>query len=741
MAWQNFPLATEAGSFTVEFDATPSSATANAVAGLSNGPASAFTDLACIVRFNPDGGIDARNAGTYQSATPIPYTAGTTYHFSMAVDIPSHTYSAYVTAPTSAQQVIGTGLAFRTEQETVAQLDSWALEDSSAPETVCNFTLETQTSTSGGSTGATSTGGTGSGFSGGTTGGSGGPPYWGDGGPIVAVTDDGGWTILPGGPGTPGGYGLAIYVDSVNGVDQYDAGWVATYPLQNIDYGGIFYNRLAGLNAAQISAGVEVLLKPGSVWTAVGGIKLAVGGTAQYPILFTGERWPDAGTSPRPQIVNGFALNAVSHIAIEGLQIGPTAGSNEGVDITGGTDYLVEDCLITNFPSLVQASSSSTAQPVTNLRVRRNYLFGCQGVKVGAVDFSNTVGALIEDNFFDYNGSDGNYTSATLEQTSANGFGHDLYLSDNGPSVELLDFTVQHNVFTRTQQSIKGPYGGLVDDNLIYDYWLGTNGGYVGPDGVAFTNNVLVNGGGFTVSTDNGFSWNTDPTLETVFCNNLEYNENPVDGGEYGFQSAAGVPGSAAGSPDVGANVVYVDNVIDGFQRAIGLGDPAPFGYEFTNNLFQATSFLEFLTSWPIAGCPFNASGLVVYSPLSGGTSANGNGFGLELKGQNGRSDSYFDYADVGGFIEDAGGSFSASYPSQPIPFVDPSRNITSYLVDAGLASGSPTLLDYLTLVRTQAQTPHTWSPALSATAINAYLRAGHTVDGGSAFAYSNSCP
>ncbi|HVT27631.1 MAG TPA: polysaccharide lyase 8 family protein [Lacipirellulaceae bacterium] len=124
-AWTNTAMAAQTDLFTATFDATPSAASDNATVGLSLGAQTAYTGLACIARFNPSGYIDARNGGAYSADTAIPFTANSTYHFRMVVDIPMHQYSVYVTSPGGAEQIVGSGYAFRTEQNTVASLDNW----------------------------------------------------------------------------------------------------------------------------------------------------------------------------------------------------------------------------------------------------------------------------------------------------------------------------------------------------------------------------------------------------------------------------------------------------------------------------------------------------------------------------------------------------------------------------------------------------------------------------------------
>ena len=140
-SWQNTPFANQTGSFGVQFDATPSQVDMNGVMGLSDGAATGYTSLAAIARFNPTGDIDARNGGAYAAASTIPYQAGVSYHFRLVVDITTHTYSIFVTAPGGTEQTVGSGFAFRSEQSGVSQLNSWGAYSAVGSEEVCGFAL------------------------------------------------------------------------------------------------------------------------------------------------------------------------------------------------------------------------------------------------------------------------------------------------------------------------------------------------------------------------------------------------------------------------------------------------------------------------------------------------------------------------------------------------------------------------------------------------------------------------
>jgi len=141
LAWLNSPFTAQAGSFTAQFDATPNGASIDGVTGLSAGAAAGYADLAAIVRFNAAGQIDARNGAAYAAASAIPYTAGTSYHFRLVVDVPSHTYAAYVTPAGGAEATIGTGYAFRTEQATAASLANVTVYSDAGTHTVCNVAI------------------------------------------------------------------------------------------------------------------------------------------------------------------------------------------------------------------------------------------------------------------------------------------------------------------------------------------------------------------------------------------------------------------------------------------------------------------------------------------------------------------------------------------------------------------------------------------------------------------------
>lgn len=140
-SWQHQTFASRSGVFTAQFDATPDAANIDGVTGLAAGEAAAYTDLAAIVRFNSSGNIDARNGGEYSALAPIPYAGGTTYRVRMVVNVPAHTYSAYVTPSGGSEQALGVDYAFRSEQAAANALSSLASFTNGGTLQICNFTI------------------------------------------------------------------------------------------------------------------------------------------------------------------------------------------------------------------------------------------------------------------------------------------------------------------------------------------------------------------------------------------------------------------------------------------------------------------------------------------------------------------------------------------------------------------------------------------------------------------------
>ena len=140
-SWSNFSFPTQATNFTASFDVAPSQPGEDAVIGLAATNAADYTDLAAIVRFNNTNTIDVRNGSAYSADASVPYSAGTTYHVRMVVNLSAHTYSVYVTPQGGSEIALATNYAFRTEQATDASLSDIGGFSTSGSATVLNFSI------------------------------------------------------------------------------------------------------------------------------------------------------------------------------------------------------------------------------------------------------------------------------------------------------------------------------------------------------------------------------------------------------------------------------------------------------------------------------------------------------------------------------------------------------------------------------------------------------------------------
>lgn len=136
--WGGDAIAPPNQTFAISFMVTPAT---NSLIGLSSGKTVNVADLAAIVRFAPDGFVDARNGGVYQANTVLPYTPGNPYKVLMSVDMSTRRYSVTVTPVGANSVIIATNYAFRTEQAAVTSLGYLAVWSQQNLATVSNLNL------------------------------------------------------------------------------------------------------------------------------------------------------------------------------------------------------------------------------------------------------------------------------------------------------------------------------------------------------------------------------------------------------------------------------------------------------------------------------------------------------------------------------------------------------------------------------------------------------------------------
>jgi len=97
-AWQSRPFddRLSAGYAHVDLSAWVDASNMDAVIGVADGAATAFSQLAAIVRFRPDGRMDVRNGGDYAADAELTYVPNTYYVISMDLDLTARTYSVTV---------------------------------------------------------------------------------------------------------------------------------------------------------------------------------------------------------------------------------------------------------------------------------------------------------------------------------------------------------------------------------------------------------------------------------------------------------------------------------------------------------------------------------------------------------------------------------------------------------------------------------------------------------------------
>jgi hypothetical protein len=122
--WESLTFTPQRTVFKIEFDVVPG---ANSLVGLSDGPAESWSDVAAIVRFAPEGKVDARSGSVYKAEADLNYTTGTTYRVLIDIDLASKSYSADVTPIGGATMRIAENYQFRTEQLSVAKLDNLSI--------------------------------------------------------------------------------------------------------------------------------------------------------------------------------------------------------------------------------------------------------------------------------------------------------------------------------------------------------------------------------------------------------------------------------------------------------------------------------------------------------------------------------------------------------------------------------------------------------------------------------------
>lgn len=125
-SWQSYQIPNSPVT-SITFSATPNANNMDGVIGFGQVSATTYSDLAAIVRFNPDGFIDARNGEAYVADASVPYVAGNAYNFSLQFNLSSGTYNVTVTPAGGQAVTLASNYQFRSEQSGTSQITTFSV--------------------------------------------------------------------------------------------------------------------------------------------------------------------------------------------------------------------------------------------------------------------------------------------------------------------------------------------------------------------------------------------------------------------------------------------------------------------------------------------------------------------------------------------------------------------------------------------------------------------------------------
>ena len=143
--WENNSISEQNGRFSVEFDVVPNGDNMYGVVGLSNGTVWGYSDLACMLKFNDSGYIEAINSDNYSSDEDIPYYANMVYHVKLDISLDNHTYDIYVTPEGEERVMLGLDYSFRSGQSSISEINNYATYCLSCSLSVTNFSCNYST--------------------------------------------------------------------------------------------------------------------------------------------------------------------------------------------------------------------------------------------------------------------------------------------------------------------------------------------------------------------------------------------------------------------------------------------------------------------------------------------------------------------------------------------------------------------------------------------------------------------
>ena len=546
--------------------------------------------------------------------------------------------------------------------------------------------------------------------------------------------DEYGWSIL-----TPSVDSRLVYVDAESGSDstgQFHAPGdpeIGPDPLRPQGQVRAFRTLAAAEAMLRQNAPDWLLLRAGRVWYESLPVRRGRSPTERMVVA----AW---GDGPRPELrtgaERGIATSAPVNLAVVGIRFWAHTRDTDGPFFTGYAgrsgisfatqtagsqnqvrDTLIEDCVFRSYASN-EVNGKRPNEPVVRLAIRRsifsgNYKSSGQGHSQGLYhggegNLTDVPTVLLQENLFDHNGwrIQSENGDNNPEGGQATFFNHNTYFS----SVSNVLF--QRNIFLRASSMgtkwTAAPGEGerttsvVIDNNLYAEGELGIGIGGNDPgadrfDDVSIRNNVFTDIGR-TRPTNRSLSWGIEA---------IDWGHGSIVGNLFIHQRAAINNTYAIDvSAPTGIDTVLIEhNVIANMRsnnsgglvrlrNGLNVGEVL-----FSNNTVQAPSDSP-LVNLSTGGYAF--SGLNRYHSAAAADRL------FRIDGNP---------ANLAAWIT-ASGDLGAS--AAPIVFPDPDRDLETYMEYLGLGSGFD---DFVEAVHGQSRA--NWNPALTAGAINDWLRGG----------------
>ena len=546
--------------------------------------------------------------------------------------------------------------------------------------------------------------------------------------------DSQGWSIL-----TPSSDSRLVYVDSTAGNDATGVFYLTSNPLVGPDptrpVGNVLAFRTLAAAAAQLRQDSPdwLLLRSGRVWEE--SLPSRRGRSPGERAVATA--W---GDGPRPELrtgaSRGMATRQPVNLAVVGLRFWAHTRDPDGAFFTSydgqpGMDFitsapgnpaqvrdvLIEDCVFRSYTNNV-FTGNAPSDPIVRVALRRNIISrnfkstggghsqGLYHAGMGHPDLPAPT-ILLQENLFDHNG----WRIQSIGGNNNKGDGQATFFNHNTYFTQPQKVLFQRNLFLRAS-SIGTKWTGrvgadraraiVIEDNLYAEGEVGISmgGNSEGAhrfDDITIVDNVFTDIGR-TRPTNRSLSWGIEAIdwLSGTMSRNLLIHQRTPITNTWAIRVTAPTGFDA---------MVVENNVIANIRAGTGGGIVRFENGDNVDNVLFNNNIVQSPTA--TAAAAFTAGGYV----FSGNNRYHSTASADRVFRVNGSNASLAQWIAATG---DAQATFA------PINFPAPERDLETYVEYLGLGSGFD---DFLTAVHGQSRA--NWNPALTAGAINDWLRGG----------------